>query len=909
MYKTIDPDSFGFDGPIFEQIKISNRGLIGHDKAAFEKRAATSLFKDFDRLVKSAREDEPLYHLIAMGATEYTGPNRNGDGWRSDVLRQTHPTFVKYAKFYQNHRNTDPAKSYGVVKASAFNEAMPRVELIVGFNGNKEAAKRNNGLVATSQLEKLAAGKPLPVSMSCVIDPSTLVLTKHGYKSISEVVVGDEVFTHKGRWRKVTELMRRRYTGQLVEFKIRGLPQTITLTADHPLFSKILANYPRARNMRADGLESTEKKGRQNFRQAQQWLHEVSQGAEPFSWLHVAHLTDNDRIAVQPVVGHPDLPAMEDTRFAELLGIYTAEGSLARQQNGDTRGVVFTVNITDWAYTHLLPLVRSIWPEVPVHVRPKANCAVAFELSVGSTPLSQWCEHFVGSGAKNKRIPMELFNSGNDMRLAFLGRWLDGDGFCDGKGLHWSSVNESSIMQGRDLLLSLGISASVYKINHTQIANSYQFGGCGFEYTLNVSNYDGHALIPWSKKVAEHKQLNSAPRTKPSCLIKVADRYAYRVKSVKFIDAVDVLTYNFEVEEDHSYSLLGLVSHNCRLRADICSFCGNSAPSPSHYCTGTDEGGRCKAGGLKNRMGQLREVDGDIHHLHADNPNDNLMFFDISDVHRPADRTAYVVGALTKAASAAGRAVKSAELAELLGIAAPLDVLMANLQFVNPTVAKIACDLARIESEISSGEFWNAEYYLLALKSADEAFANGMAAQPDVASELTKTARAGEAAIFSSLTRNKICLSPAAFLQVFGGYSQEKAAAWAAAVAPFLPNSFGRLLDSGCVAIPAYAATAGLQKTASHAIVGKHLDLFSVFSVAKPHVQKRAITACLQLEVDSPGELVRVKASSAMYEREAASKLLSVANTYALYKLAFATAANCDPFEMQMIVLQNYNTR
>lgn len=513
MYKTIDPDSFGFDGPIFEQIKISSRGLLGHDKAAFEKRAATSLFKDFDRLVKSATEDEPLYHLIAMGATEYTGPNRNGDGWRADVLRQTHPTFVKYSKFYSNHKNQDPAKSYGVVKASAFNEAMPRVELVVGFNGDKVAAKRNNGLVATNQLQKLASGKPLPVSMSC------------------------------------------------------------------------------------------------------------------------------------------------------------------------------------------------------------------------------------------------------------------------------------------------------------------------------------------------------------------------------------------------------------KLSADVCSYCGNSAPSPSHYCTGTDEGGQCKAGGLKNRMGQLREVDGDIHHLHADNPNNNLVFFDISDVMRGADRTAYVVGALTKAAAATGCTVKSAELAELLGVMAPLDVLMANMQFVNPTVAKLACDLARIESEISSGQFWNANYYLPALKSADDAFTDGMSARPGVAAELTKTARAGEAAIFGSLTRNKICLSPAAFLQVFGGYSQEKAAAWAAAVTPFLPNSFNRLLDSGCVAVPAYAAADGLQKTASHAIIGKHLDLFSVFSVAKQHVQKSAMAASLQLKIDTPDESSHVNAGSVTYEREAASNLISLANTYALYKLAFATAAKCDPFELQMIVLQNYNTR
>jgi hypothetical protein len=81
------------------------------------------------------------------------------------------------------------------------------------------------------------------------------------------------------------------------------------------------------------------------------------------------------------------------------------------------------------------------------------------------------------------------------------------------------------------------------------------------------------------------------------------------------------------------------VSMACKVAYDQCSFCGNKARSRSEYCSGVKEGGMCKAGGLKSNIGTVLE---DGHILHADNPHPD--FFDISYVHRPADRIAYVLG-------------------------------------------------------------------------------------------------------------------------------------------------------------------------------------------------------------------------------------------------------------------------
>lgn len=167
MVKVIQPNSQEFSEPVAALIKVSSRGLIGKDKTDLIKRAGAEFAHKLHN-IKFAKDEVPV-HLIAIGATEDYGPNRNGDGFKRACCEQYHDTFVKHAKFYRDHINKNPAKSYGVVKASAYHEPMKRIELICGLNSTKEAADRNGGLIADKEIEKLARGEDIGVSMACTI--------------------------------------------------------------------------------------------------------------------------------------------------------------------------------------------------------------------------------------------------------------------------------------------------------------------------------------------------------------------------------------------------------------------------------------------------------------------------------------------------------------------------------------------------------------------------------------------------------------------------------------------------------------------------------------------------------------------------------------------------------------------
>jgi len=167
MIKVIQPNSQDFSEPVASLIKISSHGLLGADRDAFVKRAGHEFAEKLEQ-VKFAADEIPV-HLIAIGATEDYGPNRNADGFTRDCCRKYHHTFEKYAKFYRDHLNKNPAKSYGVIKVAAYNEPMKRIELVCALNGSKEAAERNGGLLADKEMEKLARGDDIGVSMACKI--------------------------------------------------------------------------------------------------------------------------------------------------------------------------------------------------------------------------------------------------------------------------------------------------------------------------------------------------------------------------------------------------------------------------------------------------------------------------------------------------------------------------------------------------------------------------------------------------------------------------------------------------------------------------------------------------------------------------------------------------------------------
>jgi hypothetical protein len=120
------------------------------------------------RTEKTAGQTDVL--VIALGAYEGTGANRNGDIFKEAECVKNYKTFVKSGSknkdgtydgraLNRHHKNKPTDPKYGNIKAAAYNNKMKRIELVIGMDNDKCA----------EEIQKLAEGKQINVSMAAKV--------------------------------------------------------------------------------------------------------------------------------------------------------------------------------------------------------------------------------------------------------------------------------------------------------------------------------------------------------------------------------------------------------------------------------------------------------------------------------------------------------------------------------------------------------------------------------------------------------------------------------------------------------------------------------------------------------------------------------------------------------------------
>lgn len=177
MRKIIELDDFFATGEMTVQ-PVLPWGAGRVDTSRITKHASEAL--DYIKNV-SPDPGKTLLLLLALGATETYGPNRNGDGFsehpvpaRGKVASASKRWFVppgeELTKHYQSfeknpahafkhHVNRDPAKASGVVKKAFWNPRMKRVELLTEVDNEKDP----------EWVQRTNDGEFVPVSMGCRI--------------------------------------------------------------------------------------------------------------------------------------------------------------------------------------------------------------------------------------------------------------------------------------------------------------------------------------------------------------------------------------------------------------------------------------------------------------------------------------------------------------------------------------------------------------------------------------------------------------------------------------------------------------------------------------------------------------------------------------------------------------------
>lgn len=143
--------SASFDPTVGVGLEIVDR------QGELNKQASTIFGMDYDALKP---DDKSVgIHVVALGDEEHFGPNRNSDSFPKEACVKHHDSFVKNGHVFRHHKNKDPEKAIGIIKASAYNADMGRIELFIHADKEK----------AAPELARLEKEGEIPFSMATTV--------------------------------------------------------------------------------------------------------------------------------------------------------------------------------------------------------------------------------------------------------------------------------------------------------------------------------------------------------------------------------------------------------------------------------------------------------------------------------------------------------------------------------------------------------------------------------------------------------------------------------------------------------------------------------------------------------------------------------------------------------------------
>lgn len=368
--------------------------------------------------------------------------------------------------------------------------------------------KRETGYLDFQDLIEIASrdcaqapGKPQLIYADECFPAGTLILCRRGLIPIESIRAGDEVLTHRARWRRVTRTGSR--LAETVVVRGHGHPG-IRVTADHPFF--------------IEGGEWCAAHALVGKRWATPRVFPQDAAIPPVIARERGSFGKDPRGAAEREVDSGS------DAFAWLIGRYLADGSLSSSD-----GAGGAINRTWWSigapkaarFRVMIEEAGLRWGESPAG----ANCV---NFVVNSSPLARWFEEHCGRGAATKIFPRWALGLRASIREALLEGYMAGDG-CDVAGLRKATTASWNLAIG-------------FKLT---------FQSFGYAVRLYEWERDGSR---WFQLVAKKGSTQTAE----------SDLHVFSMAKSAEPRAIVEPVHNIAVEDDESYVADGLVVHNCQ---------------------------------------------------------------------------------------------------------------------------------------------------------------------------------------------------------------------------------------------------------------------------------------------------------------------------------------------------------
>jgi ribonucleoside-diphosphate reductase alpha chain len=405
-----------------------------------------------------------------------------------------------------------------------------------------------------------AVGNPRKVTPFNCFPAGTKVLTRDGLKPIEAVRAGDEVLTHRNRFRKVTHVIAREINEPLCELRLWYLNDApIRCTQDH-LFLCLEGEQVKWVPAAAITPQHYIKLGR---------IDEDLPVAELDIAEFVSHLPieedEGERLftAVTYIGGNGAVGVAQsrrvrrkiriDERFGLWLGYFIAEGGITEHS------VYFTFSKDEPDYAQEVATLTEELFGVSANIQWREGQEGHWlRVWVNSNLLAAFLRQFFPDGvhAHEKRLPSWFLMAPKSVQRAFIAGLFRGDGTEEEGGYDLCLANPDLIRQVWLILLRLGMLASLRwetPSPHTQ------------HPTMRLGIHSRPFVDALRRWISGDFDFEAPPTETPTnYFYRVKDGEVFvKVKSVRLTERRQEVVYDLTVEDDHSFTAEFACAHNC----------------------------------------------------------------------------------------------------------------------------------------------------------------------------------------------------------------------------------------------------------------------------------------------------------------------------------------------------------
>jgi hypothetical protein len=441
--------------------------------------------------------------------------------------------------------------------------------------GNAESIQKTDVLIAELGAFAWVDGKLQGVGahddtvMSCVA-PGHRVTTQRGWLRIEDVVVGDMVLTHLGRWRRVTSIMQRHHRGEILTLHPSGSP-SLQITGEHPVWAAGSRHrtedgtnlvIPTAWDfVAADSLRS----GKRNKG------HFVLAPVEPAE--HANHVVDLAAFAITTQrtrdCGGPAwkvsgshvwwrrdrmMPRWLDVSapdVAFLIGLYLAEGATGGGgAKSRKHATCFALHKRE---TYIAEFIEEQAARLFCAKVSKVVTGNGMTVAINSAIATSFFRMFGVHAGKHLPISMP-----QPAKMWVVRGWLVGDGSMStsASAMRGLSIASEWIRQAANTLRAGGIRCSLRRTlsQHEEVP----------AWTIRLASTEAAKLMPEMNAVETQRWHSFRRETKLGNVSQVVTDQGHALK-MRLIERApyDGIVHNLHVEEDESYVVEGIAVHNC----------------------------------------------------------------------------------------------------------------------------------------------------------------------------------------------------------------------------------------------------------------------------------------------------------------------------------------------------------